>query len=170
MENMPMYVDVPETYRWDKKEKEWTKRKREIFQTIGRVHSVPHTAGDVFYLRMLLNHEHSRGKESHNDMLKLQSGESCETFKQVCEKLGLLQDDNEWVECLTESMSVQGSPELRRLYVSIVLWSAPSNPRALFDQFWEAMTDDFEKTAEEKKVVLEKSQPPELPRQDGLKY
>ena len=158
VEDMPMYVEVPETYCWDQKKKAWRKRVRDAWQTIGRVHSVPHTAGDVFYLRMLLNHEHSRGKENHAEMLKLHTGESCETYKQVCEKLGLLQDDNEWVECLTESGTVQGPPELRRLYVSIIMWSAPSNPRALFDQFWKEMSEDFVRTAsKDRGVVLDEA-------------
>ena len=36
------------------------------------------------------------------DMLTLPSGQ-CETNKQVCEQLGLLQDDGEWIEVLSES-------------------------------------------------------------------
>ena len=96
IKDMPMYIDVPEKYTWDQKKKTWKPWVRECDKgtMIGRVHSVPHTAGDVFYLRILLNHEHSHGKESHEDMLRLPS-ETCETYKEVCEKLGLLQNDGE---------------------------------------------------------------------------
>ena len=158
VEEKPMYVDVPEAYCWDQKTKKWRKRVRDIGQTIGRIHTVPHTAGDVFYLRMLLNHEHCRGKESHDDMLTLPCGEVCETYKQVCQRLGLLQDDNEWVQTLEAGSFVSSSPRLRGLYITIIVWSAPADPKALFDLFWLDWTDDFDHTAQRKGLVLDESQ------------
>ena len=159
IEEMPMYVDVPEAYTWDQKGKRWKKRVRQcdIGQTIGRVHAVPHTAGDVFYLRMLLNHPHSRGKESFQDMLTLPSG-VCESYKKVCEELGLLQDDGEWYEALAEGAEIINSSGLRGLYVSIICWSDPSNPRALFDRFWTDWADDFKQKATNKGLVLDDDQ------------
>ena len=69
--------------------------------SLGQIHTVPNAAGDIFYLRILLNHEHSRGTSDFTDMLTLPLGQ-CETYKQVCEQLGLLQDDGEWIEVLSE--------------------------------------------------------------------
>ena len=135
VDQMPMYANVPEDFCWDKNTKQWKPRQRYFGQTIGRVHSIPHTAGDVFYLRMLLNHEHSRGKESFTDMLTLPSG-VCETYKQVCQQLGLLQSDGEWNEVLQEAVFVCSSQSLRALYVTILIWTAPADPKALFDAFW----------------------------------
>ena len=106
-----MYVDVPETYTWDSKTKAWKERANKKLFALGRIHTVPHTAGDVFYLRMLLNHEHSRGKTDFTDMLTLPAGQ-CDTYKQVCEQLGLLQDDGEWIEVLSESALTMSSKKL----------------------------------------------------------
>ena len=156
-EEMPMYIDVPEKYTWDQKRKMWKKRVRDIGSTIGRVHSVPHTAGDVFYLRMLLNHEHCRGKESHEDMLQVQEL-ICETYKEVCERLGLLQDDGEWFAVLEEDGLIRTSRALRGLFVIILIWSAPANPRALFDRFWPNWADDYMMEAAQKNVHLDDSQ------------
>ena len=114
---------------------------------------MPHAAGDVFYLRMLLNHEHSRGKTDFTDMLTLPLGQ-CETYKQVCEQLGLLQDDGEWIEVLSESALTISPKKLRNLYFMIIVWSAPANPRQLFDQFWPDWADDFRQRAQCKDVIF----------------
>ena len=154
IEEMPIYIEVPEKYTWISKTKDWKKRVKEQGGTIGRVHTVPHNAGDVFYLRMLLNHEHCRGKESHEDMLKVEE-EICETYKEVCQKLGLLQDDGEWFAVLEEDGPIRTSHALRGLYVIILIWSAPANPRALFDRFWENWGDDYIMEAAQKNVHLD---------------
>ena len=159
IEEMPMYVDVPENYTWDQKRKTWKPRVRACDRgsMIGRVHSVPHTAGDVFYLRMLLNHEHSRGKESFEDMLRLPT-EACETYQEVCEKLGLLQNDGEWFSVLEQDETTRTSWELRGLYVAILIWCAPANPRALFDHFYPGWADDYVQEAARKNAHLDENQ------------
>ena len=48
------YVKFPQTHVWDKRILTWRVRKRE-FGTIGRIVTVHPVAGDVFYLRILLN-------------------------------------------------------------------------------------------------------------------
>jgi hypothetical protein len=106
---------------------------------------------------MLLNHEHSRGKENHDHMLQLPSG-VCESYKQVCEKLGLLQDDAEWFNVLDEAAEVSSSSSLRGLYVTIVIWSAPTDPKSLFDRFWYTWTDDFKQMAVRKSVLFDDNQ------------
>ena len=89
----PMYVDVRETYMLDTKTKTWKECVNKKAFAVGRIHTVPHTAGDIFYWKMLLNHE---------DMLTLPSGIRCETYKHVCEDLGLLQDNGEYRYVLSE--------------------------------------------------------------------
>lgn len=41
--------------------------------------------------------------KKHQDMLKLPPGHACDTYRNLCENLGLLQDVGKWVEVLTES-------------------------------------------------------------------
>ena len=90
-------------------------------------------------------------------MLTLPSG-VCETYKKVCEELGLLQDDGEWYEALAEGAQIINCSSLRALYVSIICWSDPSNPRALFDHFWTDWTDDFKHKAMNKGLMLNDDQ------------
>ena len=66
-----------------------------------------------------------------------------ESYKEVCRKLGLLQDDNEWYDALTEAESTKMCPALRELYVTILLFCEPSNPHLLFESHWDKFGDDF---------------------------
>ena len=142
------YIDFPTQFTYDKKDKEWKPRKRTSY-TIGRVHSVNPAAGDVFYLRILLHHDHCKGKTSFKD-LRTVSGEEepCDTYKEVCRRLGLLQDDREWSEALTEAAATGMCPQLRELYVTILLYCEPANPKQLFEDHWEQWVDDFQRQAE----------------------
>ena len=97
--DLPRYVDMPKTHVYAKKV--WSKRKLQRKEpTIGRVHTVNPVSGDVYFLQILLHDDHCRGKVSFEDMLTLPSGDQCETYKEVCSALGLLNDDREWQSIL----------------------------------------------------------------------
>ena len=50
------YPDFPERFRFDEKKKVWKPRKQlHAFGYVGRVYHVPHSAGELFYLRLLLH-------------------------------------------------------------------------------------------------------------------
>ena len=87
-------------------------------------------------------------------MLKVEE-EICETYKEVCQKLGLLQDDGEWFAVLEEDGPIRTSHALHGLYVIILIWSAPAIPRALFDRFWENWGDDYIMEATQKNIHLD---------------
>ena len=87
-ENMPKYVDMPGSYTFSNKR--WQLRKRGF--SIGRVHTVSPVWGDVFYLRMLLHHDHCRGKTSYRDLRTI-DGNEYDTYQCVCRQVGLLSDD-----------------------------------------------------------------------------
>ena len=135
------YVDMPENHVLH--DKKWRKRRRGD-PVIGRVHTVNPVAGEVFYLRLLLHDNHCIGKTSYEDMLKLSNGRTCETYKEVCCELGLLNDDREWQRILQEAAETQLCPQIRELYVTILLFCFPSDPLALFNEFWRTWADDFE--------------------------
>ena len=142
------YVDFPTQFTYNKSSKKWIPRKK-MTSTIGRVHSVSPAAGDVFYLRILLHHDHCKGKVSHRDLMTLPGEEQpCDTYKELCRRLGLLQDDREWTEALTEAAVTGMCPQLRELYVTILLYCEPSNPLQLFEDHWNEWVDDFQRQAE----------------------
>ena len=149
------YVDFPEKFVYIEKAREWKLRVKKS-DTIGRVHSLSPASGDVFYLRMLLHHDHCKGKISFQDMLTLHiQGDPvmCESYKEVCLKLGLLQDDQEWDQALTEAAIVRYPSALRDMFVTILMFCEPSNPRKLFDTHWEEdkWYEDFKYTAENRR-------------------
>ena len=149
------YVDFPEEFVYVQKDKKWKPRVNQS-DTIGRVHSVSPISGDVFYLRMLLHHDHCKGKTSFKDLCTLPGeADACETFKEVCRNLGLLQDDQEWDLALTEAALTKFCSGLRELYVTILMFCEPSNPRQLFDDHWEEWIDDFKHKANKRGRTLE---------------
>ena len=77
-------------------------------------------------------------------MLTLHSGRMCETYKEVCCELGLLNDDQEWHKVLEESALTNMCPQLRELFSIILLFCMASDPLAMFNDFWETWYDDFE--------------------------
>ena len=98
---------------------------------------------------MLLHHNHSRGKTSFEDLLEV-DGEAFETYQAVCRHLGLLTDDQEWTEVLADAGATNHCQQIRALYVVILLYCQPADPKRLFDEFWDQWTDDFVRIQEQK--------------------
>ena len=121
---------------------------------IGRVHSINPVAGEVYFLRVLLHDPHCQGKTSFQHMKVVPSGRQCETFKDVCFELGLLNDDLEWQRILDEAAATQMCQQIRELYVIILIWCMPSNPLALFAEFWPTWTDDLQRRANRSGIQL----------------
>ena len=157
--SMPKYIDMPKKYRYDKAKKEWISRQPcSVDTVIGRVHTVNPVAGEVFYLRILLHNDHCRGKISYTDLKTLQNGKVCESYKEVCRELGLLRDDLEWQHVLEESSGTKLCPQIREMFVVILMFCQPANPRALFDQFWDTWIDDFELQGQKLLITLDVNQ------------
>ena len=97
------------------------------------------------------------GKTSFDD-LKTLEGEICESYQEVCRLLGLLQDDKEWDGVLTEGSITKLSSALRELYVTILLFSMPANPKELFENHYLEWTDDFTYEADRKGITLDDQQ------------
>ena len=133
-------------------------RKQKGDRVIGRVHSVHPACGDKFYLRTLLHDKHCRGKVSFEDLLTLQDGRVCETYKEVCREIGLLNDDLEWQKILEEAAATKMCPEIRELYVIILFFCMPANPLTLFNEFWSSWFDDFQYKASQRGIQLEEIQ------------
>ena len=155
----PTYIDMPELYRYDKNKKQWIRRKTRSEDTvIGRVHTINPLEGEAFYMRILLHNDHCRGKTSFQDMRTLEDGRVCETYQEVCRELGLLRDDHEWRQVLEEAAGSKLCPQIRELYVIILMFCQPSNPCTLFDEFWQTWTDDFDLLGRRKGKVLDENQ------------
>ena len=96
--------------------------------------------GERFYLRMLLTV--ITGATLFPD-LRTVNGIQHPTFKQACITLGLLQDDQEWIQCLTEASQMQVSSSLISLFALILLHCNPTSPEILWQQFRHHICDDL---------------------------
>ena len=138
-----LYCDFPQFYTWNNQQKKWKKRSspsKEKPRTIGRVFTVHPNQGETFYLRLLLHHK--SGSVSFDDLRTIE-GKTWSTFKEACIQLNLLQDDNEWHECLTEASNTHSAVNMRGLFVSILLFCDPTDPLKLFQDYASHFSDDF---------------------------
>ena len=83
------------------------------------------------------------------NLLKYCDGEVCTTFKDACEKRGLLQDDGEWHKAMTEAAVYKMPEALRNLFLHILSNCQPTQPDVLFEDHWANMGDDFERDLRE---------------------
>ena len=139
------YIDFPSYYTFTQRNKTWKPRSvvTGIYkEMIGRLPIVSILHGDVWYLRLLLTHDHCKGKTSETD-LRTVFGTTYDTCKEACYELGILQDDNEWRRALSEIEFQCPASTLRELFCMIVTHNNPSDIPSLFDEFYLSMSEDF---------------------------
>jgi hypothetical protein len=89
-----LYSDYCEQFTWVRDKKLWKERQRCVGEVIGRMYMVQPSAGELYYLRLLLLHV--PGVTSFAE-LRTVNGQQFATFKEAAAALGLLEDDQEWV-------------------------------------------------------------------------
>lgn len=132
------YVDYFSEYRWEKKK--WIRRKTRRTPAVGRLAYVHPSCGELFYLRLLLNHQ--IGSRSFDD-IRTVNGIVLPTYRSACEKLGLIGDDLEWSTTLQEAGEWANSKELRALFAHMLLFCDVSNPFRLWQDHWRLMSEDI---------------------------
>ena len=65
------------------------------------------------------------------------------TFQAACLTQSLLEDDNEWRQCLWKAANMTSSHQLHNLFVTILYDCSLSDPLALWLEFWENICDDI---------------------------
>lgn len=134
------YSNFIHYYVWDKTKKVWKDRKRGGDKIMARIRSASPREGEVFYLKILLHHV--AGALSFQD-LKIYNGIVSETYKEACIKRGLLADDSEWMNCLSEAASVKMPSSMRFLFSIILTHCEPSEPFKLWSKFKIDFCEDF---------------------------
>ncbi|XP_025678366.1 uncharacterized protein [Arachis hypogaea] len=92
------YAEMPSFFVWDKQGHMWRPRKQG--NVIGHLTHIPHSHGEEYYLRLLLNYQ--KGCQTFADVRSV-GGIMYDTFKEACYALGLLQDDKEFIDALNEA-------------------------------------------------------------------
>ncbi|KAH7482044.1 ATP-dependent DNA helicase PIF1 [Phytophthora ramorum] len=135
-----LYQDIPKEFRWMGNTKCWVRRKR-YQAAIGRMVHVSPRDMERFYLRLLLCHR--RGPRSFED-LRTVDGVLCPTYRDAAEHAGYLENDSEWVLCLSEAAEFQMPYQLRQLFATILVYSAPTDAQGLWDQFFKDLSLDYD--------------------------
>ncbi|XP_074373334.1 uncharacterized protein LOC141713698 [Apium graveolens] len=132
------YDEIPRFYVWNDGERKWTMRKRR-FQ-IGRLCYVHHSTGEPWFLRLLLMKV--RGATSF-ESLRTVNGVCYSTFRDACKEYDLLDDDKEWHEVLTQASAGGLPPQVRQLFVHIIVNCKVTDFKILWSTHWKNMVDDI---------------------------
>ena len=96
--------------------------------------------GEMFFLRLLLLQ--AKGATSWEDVRTV-NGIVLETFREACVLKGLLQDDTEWQNTLSEAVLTHMPKQLRQLFSIILTFCEPDNPLHLWNTYKAFMMEDF---------------------------
>jgi hypothetical protein len=132
------YQDFPSKFVWVQRTRKWKPRQRGF--AIGRMYYAQPTAGERFYLRLLLTAV--KGATSYENLRTFQ-GIVAPSFREACLARGLLENDQEWQQCLEEARSMATGHQLRNLFVTILRDCAPSDPVQLWNTYWPHICDDL---------------------------
>ena len=76
--------------------------------------------GDIFYLKLLLTHDQCKGVQSEQE-LRTVHGIAHNTCKDACIALGILEDEQEWDECLNEIEDSVTPKRFRNIFATLVI-------------------------------------------------
>jgi hypothetical protein len=142
-----LYQDFPAHFTYLKQTKNWKIRKKG--HAIGRMYFASPSAGERYYLRMLLTVV--RGATSFEE-LRTVDGEVCETFHEACRRRGLLQDDGEWQLCLQEASITQTGSVMHSLFATMLQFCQIGDPCALWNHFETSICDDLQRALQRQGV------------------
>ncbi|XP_071693070.1 uncharacterized protein [Rutidosis leptorrhynchoides] len=83
-----------------------------------------------------------KGPRSFEELRTL-DGTVHNTFKDTFFAYGLINDDKEWAEAITEARLWASGAQLRDLFVTMLLFCNVSQPLKLWETSWEALSDDI---------------------------
>ena len=66
-----------------------------------------------------------------------------QTFRECCEKLGLVETDSSLDNALSEAVTFQMPCALRRMFATIMVYCEYTNIRVLWDKHFESMAEDY---------------------------
>nr|KAI8748380.1 ATP-dependent DNA helicase PIF1 [Biomphalaria glabrata] len=107
---------------------------------LGRVYTVHPTNAECFYLRMLLHVV--KGPTSFTN-LKTVEGVVCQTFREACQRRGMLDNDEHWEAALAEAAQTGTAQRVRHLFALLLTTCGLSNPLDLWEKYKNALSDDI---------------------------
>ncbi|XP_076947742.1 uncharacterized protein LOC143619778 [Bidens hawaiensis] len=110
------YVEFPTEFVWHALPRRWEERKSGF--SIGRIHAVSLAAGDAYFLRILLNRV--KDPKSFEEILTV-NGRLQPSFGDACYTIGLLEDDQEYIEAIEEASHSSLGYALRTLFATMLV-------------------------------------------------
>ncbi|KAG2771587.1 hypothetical protein Pcac1_g17675 [Phytophthora cactorum] len=92
------------------------------------------------YMRVLLCHR--KGPTSFEN-LRTVDGVTYDSYREAALHAGYLEDDSEWVACMTEASQFRMPNQLRQLFATIIVYSQVVEVGALWEQFYDDLSIDF---------------------------
>ncbi len=144
------YTDMPRYCTWNASasQRGWHWRKkgplddkgRNLFLHLGRMpyFAPTGTNRELFHIRLLLAEKPAKSF----DDLRTVDGHLCETFHEACVKLGLLDDDQEMHEVMTEVSTEYAPSTIRYTFCSLLLHCNVGMPKQLLEDHMHAMAED----------------------------
>ncbi|GAA0174745.1 hypothetical protein LIER_28076 [Lithospermum erythrorhizon] len=136
-----LYKEFPRHYVWHVQHKIWTKRKKGM--AIGRLCVVNPMESERYYLRVLLNNV--RCPTSFDNLLMV-DGVLSSIFQESAYRRGYLHNDSDLERAMEEASVYRMPYDLRRLFATLLYYCNPSDPRKLFEDFYDHLAEDFKKT------------------------
>lgn len=137
-----LFNQVPKYYIWNTVSKCFKRRVRGIVvdghpcikesEVIGRVYTIHPNNFEYLFLRLLLHNV--RGPTLFRD-IKFVDGHLCATFREACQRRGLLEGDCYLKSTLHEASTVHSATKLRDLFAIIFITRAPADPVELWESY-----------------------------------
>ncbi|GBG76434.1 hypothetical protein CBR_g22182 [Chara braunii] len=117
-EELPLYAEIINTHVRDNKYKKWNRRKRDLH-------------GGPFEKISRLHH------------VRITEGE-----RPVYVRLGLLQTDDAYYQCIDTAVAHYMPEEVRKIFVMVLTFGPVNDPVRFFERHWDKMCDDFQYRAD----------------------
>jgi hypothetical protein len=135
-----LYAEIPIHFVWNPNNNEWLPTKQRGDFKLTRIHSVSPRQRELFFMRLLLLNV--RGPTSFAD-LRTVNCQVCDTYEQVAVLRHIVQNDDEWLQCLEEAVIHFFPNQLRQLFASILVEINPANCLQLWINFRDQISEDF---------------------------
>lgn len=132
------YPEMPTRFLYDSKNQVWKKRKKGF--AIGRLQHVSISSGPAYYLRVLINKV--RGPRCYAD-IRTVDGVVLPSYEATCYRLGLLDDDKEYIEGLKECSFWASGRYVRNFFAQMLLSESLSSPKAVWEATKDILSEDI---------------------------
>ncbi|KAL1364794.1 hypothetical protein AAHE18_03G242700 [Arachis hypogaea] len=136
--NQLLYFEFPNHFVYLRDSQEWVPRQKGF--SIGRLIFIQVGWGEIFYLRLLLNVQ--RGCKSFESIRTI-DGVVYDSFKAACNALGLLSDDQEFINAIKETTELSSDFQLRQLFVTLLASNSMNKPELVWRDTWRLLADDI---------------------------